>query len=56
LKLWHLFIENLPLNNKQSHETCQEVIVTNVDECHSQVRCNAVPKGVAKDRTVGEKD
>jgi len=28
-----LFIENLPLNIKQKHETCQEMFVTNAGMC-----------------------
>jgi len=37
--LWHLFIENIPLNIKKHHETCQEMFVANADGCQVMRRC-----------------
>jgi len=32
-RLWYLFIENILVNIKHKHETCQETFVANVDVC-----------------------
>jgi len=42
-----LFIENIPVNIKQQHETCQKMFVANADGC--QVMCRW---GIAEDRTI----
>jgi len=46
-------IENISLNIKKWHETCQEMFVTNAWVSRDVVMCRW---GVAKNRTIGEKE